>query len=193
VQELGRSQARALRKVLPHGVLEPADDYFGMGIALRQPGQVRRLPLPYRDGRVAEIALNGNGADGHVEIINVHVQAPHSLRSWSAYRNRRGQLRGLERHLDARPEQRRVVVGDLNATPKWPWYRRVSERLVDAAVAAAEQNSHRPQATWGPWPGSPRLLRIDHALVHRLAVEDFRIMPIVGSDHSAIVVDLVLA
>jgi len=192
VQELTEAQATALADVMPHGMLEPSDDYLGMGIALRRPGAVRRLRLPYRDARLAELQLDGNGAgEMAVEVINVHLQAPHSP-TLRCFLNRRGQLRGLERHLDAHPERRRVVIGDLNSTPLWPVYRRLSSRLIDAAVAAAEQNSHRPQPTWGPWPGAPRMLRIDHALIQGLAVQDFRVVPVVGGDHSAIIVDLAL-
>jgi endonuclease/exonuclease/phosphatase family metal-dependent hydrolase len=48
VQELAPEQAEALARVLPFGKLEPARDHHGMGIALRAPGSVRRLSLPYR-------------------------------------------------------------------------------------------------------------------------------------------------
>ena len=186
VQELDGRQAAALARVLPHGLLEPDWKYRGMGIALRQPATVRRIPLPCRDARVTEIEI-GNEA---IEIINVHVQAPHSPPTWGSFRRRRLQLRGLQRYIAAHPGRRRAVVGDLNATPWWPLYRRLAAQLSDAAVDAARRNAHGPQPTWGPWSGAPRLLRIDHALVSDLTVEDFRVVDIVGSDHSAIVVDL---
>jgi endonuclease/exonuclease/phosphatase family metal-dependent hydrolase len=142
---------------------------------------------------VTEISVCAiDGMPERVEIINVHVQAPHSPPSWDCFQNRRGQLRALERHLDAHPVRRRVIVGDFNSTPMWPWYKRLLTRFADAAVAAAEQNAHQPRPTWGPWPGSPRVLRIDHALVSGLAVHEFQVVPIRGSDHSAIVVDLSL-
>lgn len=190
VQELSERQAVALARVAPYGRLEPRNDFLGMGVALRRPGSVRRLGLPYRDAWVAEV--RANGATDEIEIINVHVQAPHSPPTVRCFLNRRGQVRGLERHLEAAPSRPRVLIGDLNATPLWPAYRRLRARLIDAAVAAAEQNSHRPQATWGPWPSAPRLLRIDHALVSGLVVKQFRVLPVLGADHSAIVVDLAL-
>jgi endonuclease/exonuclease/phosphatase family metal-dependent hydrolase len=83
-----------------------------------------------------------------------------------------------------------VLVGDLNATPLWPVYRRLALHLTDAAVAAARHHGRPVQRTWGPWPKAPRLLRIDHALVHGVAVADFQVMPLAGGDHSAIVVDI---
>jgi len=190
-QEMAPEQADALARVLPHGALEPARDFMGMGIALRLPGRVRRLGLPVRDARVAEVHWIGPwGAPLELEILNVHVLAPHSPPSWAQMRHRRGQLRGLVRHLEASPRRPRVLVGDLNATPLWPLYRRLTAHLSDAARSAARHHGRPVQRTWGPWPRGPRLLRIDHALVHGVGVADFQVVPIAGGDHSAIVVDL---
>lgn len=191
VQEMTPAQAAALARVMPFGRLQPASNYTGMGIALRGAGTVRRLPLPGRDGYVAELP-SGDVSDGGdpLEIINVHITAPHVLPVWRTVRHRRGQLRGLERYLDTVPRRRRVVVGDLNATPLWPVYRRLVARFTDAAVEAARRNGIRPRETWGPWSGAPRLFRIDHVLVSGLAAHDVRVMPLRGSDHSALVVDL---
>jgi endonuclease/exonuclease/phosphatase family metal-dependent hydrolase len=122
--------------------------------------------------------------------LNVHVQAPHWMTSWRCFGHRSGQLRGVVRHLAASPHRRRVLVGDLNSTPIWPLYRRLAARMHDAAVLAARRHGRSVEPTWGPWAGAPRLLRIDHALVHGVGVEDFRVVPIPGGDHSAIVVDL---
>lgn len=190
-QEMTPEQADALARVLPHGHLEPARDFSGMGIALRAPARVRRLALPCRDGRIADVDWDlPAGGRLAVEILNLHMQAPHCTFPWTSLSHRRGQLRGLVRHVEASPKRRRVLVGDLNATPLWPLYRRLAARLTDAAVAAAQRHGRPTQGTWGPWPGAPRVLRIDHAFVHGLAVEDFQVLPIPGGDHSAIVVDL---
>jgi endonuclease/exonuclease/phosphatase (EEP) superfamily protein YafD len=190
-QEMTPEQADALARVLPHGHLEPARDYTGMGIALRHPAPVRRLTLPCRDARIADLDWEDPaGARITLEILNVHVQAPHSIPTWGTMGRRRGQLRGLVRHLAASPQRRRVLVGDLNATPAWLVYRRLVAHLSDAAVAAASRHRRPLQGTWGPWPKAPRLLRIDHALVHGVAVQDFQVVPIAGGDHSAIVVDI---
>lgn len=190
-QEMTPEQAEALARVLPHGRLDPARDYSGMGIALREPAPIRRLALPGRDARIADLSWEGPaGTRIELEILSVHVQAPHG--SWNAPGWRRGQLRGLVQHLAAAPTRRRVLVGDLNATPMWPVYRRLSAHLTDAAVVAAQRHGRSVESTWGPWPWAPQMLRIDHALVDGVAVEDFRVLPIPGSDHSAIVVDVVV-
>jgi endonuclease/exonuclease/phosphatase family metal-dependent hydrolase len=191
LQEMTPEQADAVARVMPYGQLDPARDFNGMGIALREPATVRRIGLPLRDARVAHVQWERPaGTRLELEILNVHMQAPHSPPTWTAMRTRRGQMRGVIRHLRASPHRRRVVVGDLNATPLWPVYRRLAAGLTDAAIAAARRHGRSVQPTWGPWPGAPRLLRIDHALVHGVAVTDFQVVPITGGDHSAIVVDI---
>lgn len=194
MQEMTPEQADAVARELPYGQLDPARDHSGMGIALRRPAaRVHRLGLPCRDARIAEVCLqHAAGASLDFEILNLHIQAPHAVARWGVLRRRRGQLLGIVRHVDASPHRRRVLIGDFNATPLWPLYRRLAARLTDAAVAAARHHGRPTARTWGPWPGSPRLLRIDHAFVHGLAVADFHVLPIAGGDHSAIVVDLAL-
>lgn len=193
VQELGWRQAAALAAVLPFGRLEPTREGGRMGIARRSPGPVSRIPLPPRDAYATELILVArDGREAPVEILNVHILAPQMQPPWWALAGRRAQLHGLEAHLAATPDRPRVLVGDLNATPLWPVYRRLTRRLRDAAGEAARGNGGRAARTWGPWPGSPRLLRIDHALVSGLAVHAARVVPVPGSDHSALVVDLSL-
>lgn len=189
VQELAAAQAEALAGVLPFGQLEPACDHTGMGIALRWPGRVSQVALPRRAAYAAEWALDGVPGAA-LEILNVHIVAPHIQPTWRTLAQRRRQLVALEAYLDAAPRPHRAIVGDLNSTPAWPLYRRLARRLGDAAVEAARQNGHRPGRTWGPWPGAPRLFRIDHVLTAGLAVHEARVVGLPGSDHSAVVVDL---
>jgi endonuclease/exonuclease/phosphatase family metal-dependent hydrolase len=159
-----------------------------MGIALREPGSVRRLHLPYRSAFVAEVLRPAS--EEPIEIINLHLAAPHVHPVVQRLRDRRGQLDLVLSHLDGMPRLRRVLAGDLNATPLWPAYRRLKARFDDAAVEASRRIGRRPGATWGPWPGSVRLLRIDHVLVRGLAATGTRVLPLRGSDHSALVADL---
>jgi endonuclease/exonuclease/phosphatase (EEP) superfamily protein YafD len=192
VQELGAAQAEALGRTLPFGLLEPAPlkTGTGMGLLLRRAGRIDRLPLPWVDGLVADVVAGEGGEDERIEVLNVHVTAPQVQPPWRTFARRRAQLHGIRRHLELSPRRRRLVVGDLNATPGWPLYRHLTGWLTDAAVEAARGNGHRPQATWGPWPFSPRLLRIDHVLIRGLDVLRVQVVPIRGSDHSAVVADL---
>lgn len=193
VQELSPVLAEAIASVLSHGQLEPEEGYDGMGVALRRPGRVGRLPLARRDGRSATLLPEDwPGLDHAVEILNLHVPAPHTLPQWRALAERRAQLRALERYLDEALARPLVVCGDLNATPAWPVHRRLTRRLSDLAAEDALRRGVRPQRTWGPWPGAPRLLRIDHVLGSRVNVLETRRVEIRGSDHSALVADLEL-
>ena len=189
VQELGPRLTETLGALLPHGKLEPTPDGMGMGVALRRPAAVERLGLPHRDARVARLAPeNWPELRECVEILNVHISAPHTRvpRSWH---DRRGQVAGLEAYL-ATAVGPRALVGDFNATPAWPAYRRLTAVLDDAAALVAAREGRAPARTWGPTPDAPRLLRIDHVLVDALEVLAFRVVSLPGSDHSAVVVDL---
>jgi endonuclease/exonuclease/phosphatase (EEP) superfamily protein YafD len=98
-------------------------------------------------------------------------------------------MRELLGWLDANPHGARVLLGDLNATPLWPAYRRIAERLTVVAHLHARQTGNRPAPTWGPWHGAPRVLRIDHVFASGGRVLDLRTLAVRGSDHSAVVVD----
>ena len=191
VQELSPSLAGAISEVLPYGKLEPAPDCRGMGIALRHPGDVQRLDLRHREARVVEL-LPGEWPDlpDRVELVNVHIHAPHEFPQWRALARRRDQLRALNAYLHSAPKPHRAVVGDFNATPIWPVYRSLASRLDDAAKLYAEVTRRRPGRTWGPWYGAPRLLRIDHAFLQGLSVGRFEVIEVTGSDHSGILTDL---
>jgi endonuclease/exonuclease/phosphatase (EEP) superfamily protein YafD len=83
-----------------------------------------------------------------------------------------------------------VVAGDFNATPIWPVYRKVVSRLEDLVAQHAERTGSGAEPTWGWRPGWPRMLRIDHVFGRGVKADEVRVVPIVGSDHAAVVVDL---
>ena len=88
---------------------------------------------------------------------------------------------------------RRVLCGDLNATPLWPAYRRLVGYYSDGIVRARKREGRRPVRTWGPTTYGPRLLRIDHVLVSGLVVTAAATVRIDGSDHLGVVADLAYA
>ncbi len=190
-QELGFENAEAIAGELPYGCLEPHPDYHGMGVALRRPGKYERIPLHYRDARRAVLEPSDwPGLAQAIDLVNVHFQAPHAIRPFPSAWVRRQQMRGLERFFGENPAAARVVIGDCNATPAWPLYRRLTRDLRDGALEVAKREGRPAAATWGPTPESARLLRIDHAFVSRgLEVESFRVLPIPGSDHSGILME----
>ena len=96
----------------------------------------------------------------------------------------------MQAHLRAFPERTCVLVGDLNATPLWPVYRRLSVLLEDAAVVHAARQGRRPERTWKLRIRGPRLLRLDHGLTRGVQVHDFQVLPVLGSDHFGILVEV---
>lgn len=190
-QELTPEQAEAICDVLPFGALHPRRDYHGMGLALRLPAAQDRVRLPRRDALVARLSPDAwSGLSRPLDVVNVHITAPHLRPLWRTWETRRGQLRGLLAHLEGCPEGSLAMIGDFNATPSWPLYRRLVTRIGDAARLDARRRGARPSRTWGPWPSGPRLLRIDHVFVRDTEVEAFQVVPLPGSDHSAVVVDI---
>jgi len=197
VQELAPEQAEALGAVLPHGALEPARDFTGMGIALRRPAEVASLPLRYRPLRAAHLdPKDWQGLADPVAVWNIHVRAPHGFPQHVAWATRRAQLRGLMDHVGSAVAGRRLVlVGDFNATPAWPLYRRVAREIDDVALSIARRHGRRPARTWGPlWRRGPRLrlLRIDHAFARGVEVSQVKSFCVPGSDHDALCVDVAL-
>ncbi len=194
-QELAPEQAEAISRVLPHGKLDPRTDHEGLGIALRCPGQVERLPIPQRDGRVVRLSpTDWPELDTTLEVLDIHVQAPHARPPpWKNLPTRRAQIDALLAYLDSVPAPHRVVAGDFNATPLWPVYRRMAKRLVDAPRAFARARGRRPAPTWGPLMlDGIRLLRIDHVFTQGVDTPHVELHRVRGTDHAALVVDLEL-
>lgn len=194
VQEIAPNQAAALAAVMPFGRLRPAYDCTGIGIAARRPVAMREIRFPGSQACVADVRPEDwPGLRSPLEIINVHFAAPHHLPVWRPLRKRRAQLRALDDYCDGAAARARIVIGDFNATPLWPLYRRLATRFTDAAREVARRQRTVPHRTWGPWRDAPKLLRVDHAFVSGVGIEDFRTVPVRGSDHSAIVVDAAIA
>jgi endonuclease/exonuclease/phosphatase (EEP) superfamily protein YafD len=184
VQELARAQAEALARVFPFGALHVHPNR--MGIALRMPGLVRQVPLPGRSAYVATVHLNSGAV---VDVMNVHILAPHAGLPWRTATMRHRQVRGIEAYLRQSGRGPLILVGDLNSTPMWPAYRRLSKVLTDGATTVARSRGCFPRRTWGLWYG-PKLLRIDHALVRAVSVENVEVRRLTRSDHSAVIVDV---
>jgi endonuclease/exonuclease/phosphatase (EEP) superfamily protein YafD len=194
LQELTPGLADTVARLLPHGRLEPATDHCGMGVALAAPAAYERLALEHRDARVVELDPTHWPHLPHpVEVVNVHIASPGAKPYRAQPRRRRLQLRALCAYLDATAGRPRAVVGDLNATPLWPVYRRVAARLEDVPLRLAREAGLRPERTWRWRAGDgPRLLRLDHCFAGGLRGERVEVLELRGSDHCALLVDFAL-
>ena len=193
-QELTPHLAKALSQALPEGRLESDrfKPYRGLGIGCRRRAEVRYLDLPERGGRVARLSPEDwRQLQAPIEIVNVHIMAPHAWPYFPCRPARRGQLQQLLRFLDEAPRLPRAILGDFNASPIWPVYRRLASRLNDAAEMAAPKTPG-PRPTWPNLPmlGIRGLIRIDHCFLSGLSAMEARVVPIRGSDHFGLYVDV---
>lgn len=178
-QELDPAAAAVIADRLPHGLVAPALDHSGMALASRIPMSVCRRSLPHRDALVAET--------DSLTIWCVHLANP--VDTPPPVRIRRAQVQAIEEELIG-SQGPTLLVGDLNATPIWPAYRRLTRHLDDGVAEWASRGGSRPHRTWGYRAWVPPFLRIDHALVRDLKVHESFTVRVPGSDHRALVVDV---
>jgi endonuclease/exonuclease/phosphatase (EEP) superfamily protein YafD len=181
-----RLRAAGLEELLPHSVVIPARP----GAVPAASGAVwSRLPL--RPAGAVPGAFEqptvriSSGAGPDVLLTAVHVMPPSTsaalVRRWSA------DLADLPR---PEPGGLRVLAGDFNASLDHAAFRRV---LALGYRDAAREAGRAMVWTWAPLrPRFPRLA-IDHVLVDpRIGVGLVDVVPVDGSDHRAIVAELVL-
>jgi endonuclease/exonuclease/phosphatase (EEP) superfamily protein YafD len=125
------------------------------------------------------------GGGPELEVTAVHARppatSPAAVRGWTA---------DLAALPSPAPGTLRVLAGDFNATPDHAGLRSLLRRgYVDAARAAGRGRTW----TWRPLRlRFPRLV-LDHVLVDpRLAVTACAHLPVTGSDHRSLVVDVAL-
>ncbi len=190
VQELTVPLLSTIADRFSHHLLAPRPDGPGIGMAADRPVTVDEVPMPYRSGMVATLQPEDwPEFGGRVEVFNVHLANPIGRWPRSMTGVRRGQVDAIESRTESMPD-RRVLCGDLNATPLWPAYRRLLRSYRDRVVDAAASQGNRPSRTWAPLRTGPRVLRIDHILVSGVGVVSAEALPLAGSDHFVVVVDL---
>lgn len=171
-----------LAEVLPYRVFDDRPGGDGSGIAADVP--LRKLILmPETVLSQPSVVVDLPGRDD-VELTAVHVQPPLSnseVRTW------RDELRELPR---ATPEERvRILAGDFNATLDHAAFR----DLVDRGYAdAGEEIGDGMDPTWSSLPTGPPLT-LDHIVVDaRCAISSYAVHDLPGSDHNAIIAEVVL-
>lgn len=183
-QELAPDAAEAVVSVYPHHHVRPSIDFTGRGIATRLEVDFGDIVMPGRNGTSAILSVGG----GTVALAGIHLVNPINFPWWVAARIRRGQLAELFRWLDE-IDGPVIVAGDFNASPRWPAYRQIAARLHDVVL----DRDPNPERTWGWRPGWPRMLRIDHVFGRGVVATEVTVVPVAGSDHFAVVVDLELS
>jgi endonuclease/exonuclease/phosphatase (EEP) superfamily protein YafD len=188
-QELGPICAEVLASRYPHHHLRPAPGFLGRGIASKLDASFADIEMPGRPGAEAVVSVGRQS----LRIAGTHLLNPIEYPWWDSVRTRRGQLDVLFDWAEAGGDQPVVVAGDFNASPRWPAYRQTTRHLDDLVADWADRVGAKTERTWGWRPGWPRMLRIDHIFGRGIQAHHVRVVPIVGSDHAAVVADLLVA
>ena len=185
-QELGFGYVEVLTERYGNHHLNPADDFTGRGIATSLEAEFGDIPMPVRLGTSAKLDVGGTVWS----LAGIHLTNPIEFPWWTSIRGRTGQLEAIDRWSQTVTGPT-IVAGDFNASPKWPAYRHMAGRWHDLVADHGSASGERPERTWGWRPGWPRLLRIDHVFGSGITAIDVLVVPVKGSDHHAVVVDLV--
>ena len=158
------------------------------------PASLARLLDEMRPDVVAAQELAPNAAEVRADLLPHALDTPALDHTGSArpppLRKRRQQVLTRESKLRETTGPT-LLVGDLNSTPVWPAYRRLTTLLDDGVAEWARRTGRRPRRTWGYRPWMPAMLRIDHALVRDVKVQNCQVRRITGADHRALIVDVV--
>lgn len=189
-QELSPACAEVVSDLFDHHHLRPAHGFAGRGIATRLPAHFGDIEMPARPGTWAVIAVEKR----LLRIVGMHLVNPIQFPWWRSHRSRSRQLEALFEWVSAGDgDFPLLVAGDMNASPRWPAYRRMADRWSDLALELARDEGAVPERTWAWRPGWPRLLRIDHVFGSGVVPASVSVLPITGSDHHAVVLDFQLA
>lgn len=180
-QELDQAAAEVAQQRFPHG-LSMSGGVEGCALLSREPIDVTRTDIPFRPLLSAPLVIGART----VTIGAVHLANPVAVNDLP---HRRGQVRALVEAIKGTEPM--VLVGDFNSSPMWPAYRLLTRHLRDGVKDWAALTGERPARTWNYGAGTPKLLRIDHIMVRGVEVAGVKAIDIAGSDHRALVADLI--
>lgn len=169
-----------LADVLPYRVFDERVGGDGSGIAARVP--LRQIVLVEESSLSQPSAVVDLPGRRDIEVMAVHVLPPtESVSTWHA------ELRDLPEV--AQHGRVRVLAGDFNATLDHGAFRAVLDR---GYADAAEETGNGLEPTWSDLPFGPPLT-IDHIVADaRCAVSGYAVHDLPGSDHDAVIAELVL-
>lgn len=174
---------RELTNSLPHTVLAPREDNFGIALFSRH-SLASSDVVEIGEAGVPSIVSVAEAGGQKMFLVGTHPLPPGNPDNAKLRNEQLEKLAGvvLGQKLPA------VVMGDLNAAPWSPHFRKLEQ-------SASLRNTSRG-TSWRPtWPTwfPPLWIPLDHCLVSpELAVASHSIGNKVGSDHYPVIVDLVL-
>ncbi len=186
LQEFTPDEADGLAKagvnrLLPYNLLQPEWGASGSGLYSRYP--LTALPEPATVMRMPRAALSLPGGRS-LEMYLVHPLPPISGSQTTHWRHDLGTLPAAPKNGPIR-----ILAGDFNATLDMAEFRRILSR---GYADAADRRGHGLDPTWGVDKYGPPL-SFDHVAVdRRVAVREYGIHLLPGSDHRAVFADLQL-
>lgn len=174
----------ALRERYPYQFPAPGQNWNGLGLFSRYPWQdAGRFKTSDAQGGKLVLKATIDTPQGPLTVVGVHTTSPMSDGRWQ-YRNHEFmQLAHYVRGLPGRV----VVLGDYNATPWSPAYRRY---LTTTGFRIIEPPS-TPVLTWPEWVPSVLRIPIDHMTASAgVAVVRKWSAASIGSDHRPVVAEI---
>ena len=158
----------------PHRCARPDHGHFGVAMFSRWPltGEIRPMPQHWEPAIRATVTT----PHGAIGVLGVHTPPP----GFGERRARRRDdaLLAVAAALDGLPD-RRVVLGDCNATP---WNQAFGRMRRDAGLGGGTATGLHP--TWPAQLPLPFRIPIDHVLVSAgLVVDEVEVGAAFGSDH----------
>ncbi|MDY6991852.1 MAG: endonuclease/exonuclease/phosphatase family protein [Pseudomonadota bacterium] len=133
-----------------------------------------------REGILAHFSVDGKA----LALLTIHPLPPYDP-TFLQYRNQ--QLANAEKILTPISTPK-IVMGDLNVTPWSPYYR----QLLKGSGLRNARKGFGILPTWPSWSLLDGLrIPIDHCLVNSaIEVINIKTIPIIGSDHLSLVIDI---
>jgi endonuclease/exonuclease/phosphatase (EEP) superfamily protein YafD len=171
-----------LAELLPNRVFD--NDTSGSGTAVVSRFQLRQIVLMDETTLAQPSMVVDMPGREDVQLTAVHAQPGVRSGAAATWRRELGML-----PTPTPDKQVRVLAGDFNASLDHATLRAVVDRGYSDA---GEETGGGLEATWESWPFGPPVT-IDHILVdNRCAIGSYAVFDVPGSDHNAIVSEIIL-
>lgn len=190
--EVDQLWSDAIREALidewPHQIHQPRGDNFGVLLCSKQAPLSSNVAFYGSDQLPTVEAIVQHGTGKPIRIIGTHPLPPMNTFNWNS---RNSQFAAIAESVEQHELQRTsLVAGDLNCTPWSPFFR-------DLKTKTGLRDSSHGFGLAPTWYATRLLLTalpIDHVLLGAdLHATHREVGPPLGSDHRAVIVDLVVS
>jgi len=183
---LARLEAAGLDRMFPHRALREMDEPGGVGIWSRYPITDVRIDDGFWLGMLA-VGVQIPGAGAATTVMTVHLSAPwpDPLQGWRDDLTRLADTLLKAARASSGPV---LLAGDLNATPDMREFRRLLRQGYQDAGAQAGAGVVR---THPADIVAPPVFAVDHILTRGYVATSVRTLQVPGSDHRALLAQLV--